>query len=166
MTTTDADSLRVQAFLRALGNELRKVRKDRGWTRQQLLPQLPFKISSQTLATWELATRHITVGRLLELTEALGVHLFDVLTPALAALTDGSAEAITLDLDQVARTRAALLQPLSRWARERLAADPYRRPNVVVIGPDALPWLAVLCQSTTLDLAQQLQRFAAKQSIT
>jgi transcriptional regulator with XRE-family HTH domain len=162
VTTTAGDSLRIRTFLRALGIELRTARKARGWTRKQLLSRLAFGISSQTLATWELATRHITVGRLLELTDTLGVHLFDILTPALAAIAEDSADAITVDLDRVARTRTAMLQPLSRWARERLVADPDHRPIIVVIGPDALPWLAVLCQSTTPDLARHLQRFATK----
>ncbi len=159
MKTAQEDSPRARTFLRALGGELRKARIRRGWTRKQLLLRLPFAASLQTIATWELATRHINVGRFLELTDTLGVNMLDVLTPALAKITEESESAMSVDLVLIARTDIDQLGPLSRWARERLAADPYRRPNVVTIRPTALTWLAVLCEVDTDELTRLLQTF-------
>jgi transcriptional regulator with XRE-family HTH domain len=157
-TTPDTDSHHVRTFLRVLGGELRKARMQQGLTRKQLVHDVPFTISVPTLATWELATRHITVGRLLELTDALGVHLFDVLGPALAAV---AADTVTVDLARMASTHIPALQPLRRWARQRLLTDPPELTRRIIITPGALPWLATVCDSPIPAITHHLRQFTA-----
>lgn len=55
-----------------LGDELQAVRKRKKWTRRDLQRRLPFDVSLQTIATWELGTRHISAERLVLVCDALG----------------------------------------------------------------------------------------------
>lgn len=57
----------TDAYQRILGEELRKLRTERGWTRKELGEKLQSGISLQTLATYELGTRQCSVVRLAEL---------------------------------------------------------------------------------------------------
>ena len=67
------------SYQRVLGDELRRVRKQRGWTRKDLQHRLDNDISLQTLATYELGTRQCSVVRLAELCLAMDVLPHDVL---------------------------------------------------------------------------------------
>ena len=67
------------AYQRVLGDELRSLRKQRGWTRKELNRRLQSDISLQTLATYELGTRQCSVVRLVEICVALGVPAHEVL---------------------------------------------------------------------------------------
>src|SRR5256714_9428176 len=58
-------------YQRVLGEELRKLRRRRGWTRKELNQHLQSDISLQTLATYELGTRQCSVVRLVELCMAM-----------------------------------------------------------------------------------------------
>ncbi|EWM13370.1 hypothetical protein KUTG_03674 [Kutzneria sp. 744] len=58
-------------YQRVLGDELRKLRKQRGWTRKVLQGKLQTEVSLQTLATYELGTRQCSVVRLAEICLAL-----------------------------------------------------------------------------------------------
>src|SRR3981081_3049844 len=57
----------AETYQRILGDELRKLRRQRGWTRKELNQHLQSEISLQTLATYELGTRQCSVVRLVGL---------------------------------------------------------------------------------------------------
>ena len=63
--------LDTATYQRVLGDELRRLRKQRGWTRRDLNRRLQSDISLQTLATYELGTRQCSVVRLVEICLAL-----------------------------------------------------------------------------------------------
>ena len=67
------------AYQRVLGDEIRSLRKQRGWTRKELNKRLQTEISLQTLATYELGTRQCSVVRLVEICHALDVPAHEVL---------------------------------------------------------------------------------------
>ncbi|MGH3950246.1 MAG: helix-turn-helix domain-containing protein, partial [Pseudonocardiaceae bacterium] len=69
----------VETYQRVLGDELRKARKRRGWTRKELNNNLQSDISLQTLATYELGTRQCSVVRLAEICTAMGEQPQEVL---------------------------------------------------------------------------------------
>lgn len=63
----------IDAVIRFLGEELADRRHGKGWTRADLVGRLPKEIHTQTLAAYETAIRSLSVRRLLELCEAMGV---------------------------------------------------------------------------------------------
>lgn len=111
---TASDTKRGQRFMRVLGDELRTARKLRGWSRKDLVVRLPCQISLQTLATYELGTRHCSVARFLELVDTLEVSALDLWARALERITDVEhAPGMHVDLVVAARTgRAGAAAPL------------------------------------------------------
>ncbi|MEV0677934.1 helix-turn-helix transcriptional regulator [Actinosynnema sp. NPDC050436] len=146
------------AYQRVLGDELRSLRKQRGWTRKELNRRLQSEISLQTLATYELGTRQCSVVRLVEICVALGVPAHHVL----ARVHDrvfGEAPAGHLSVDLasvVADTRPELL-PLRRWAQGRLNQIAPGRPAEVHLDLPALEYMAQLCRLSTVDLIRTLR---------
>src|SRR5882672_6371061 len=63
--------LDVATYQRVLGDEIRRLRKQRSWTRKDLNERLQSEISLQTLATYELGTRQVSVIRFVEICLAL-----------------------------------------------------------------------------------------------
>lgn len=72
-----------RAISRALGEELRRTREGRGWSRGQLVARLPSGIGERTLLSYEHGTRHLTVLRLIELCRAQEVAAPTLLNQAL-----------------------------------------------------------------------------------
>jgi transcriptional regulator with XRE-family HTH domain len=112
---TDVDWAR--ALLRVLGDELRRARKDHGWTRQDLLDQLGEDISLKAIATYELGTRKITVARLAAICQTLNTTAAEIIGRAYGRLSDNPDLALgwTIDLHAAARLHPAELTPLRRW---------------------------------------------------
>jgi transcriptional regulator with XRE-family HTH domain len=150
--------LDVATYLRVLGDEIRRLRKQRGWTRKDLNKRLQSEISLQTLATYELGTRQISVVRLVEICRAL-----DELPQELIArvhervFPDLPVGRIRVDLRKVVRDRQPELSTLRRWATDRLAAEPASRSEVH-LDLAALERMAELCRLETIDLITRLQR--------
>jgi len=103
------------SYQRVLGDELRRVRKQRGWTRKELQQRLQSDISLQTLATYELGTRHCSVVRLVELCLAMDVLPQDLLARVHDRVFPGDRPGqIRVDLTRVARDLQPELRPLQR----------------------------------------------------
>jgi transcriptional regulator with XRE-family HTH domain len=146
-----------KAFMRALGDELRTARKQRKWLRRDLLAHLETDLSLQTLATYELGTRHITVVRLVEITLALGASPMDVLARAYQrelAAEEARPGMWLVDLVAASRVRGEELVPLRRWATHRLYQN---GPNPVPLDPAAVSALTMLCGIPTERLYQRLK---------
>jgi transcriptional regulator with XRE-family HTH domain len=58
---------------RAIGEEIRRVRRSLGWTRSQLAERMPTDIHIRTLAAYEQSARQCAIVRLVEICVALGV---------------------------------------------------------------------------------------------
>lgn len=147
-------------FGRVLGDELRQARKQRGWTRKHLRERLAVVplISVQTLATYELGTRSLTVERLVELCAVLQVSASELIARAVrrAACAEPT-DPLPVDLHVVVRDRRPALSPLRRWAHCHLNAVPDGQPTVVHLAQAAVERMAELCGMTALDLMAALR---------
>jgi transcriptional regulator with XRE-family HTH domain len=145
-------------YQRVLGDELRRVRKQRGWTRKQLQHHLDTGISLQTLATYELGTRQCSVVRLAELCLALDVLPHDLLARVHDRVFGNERPGhIRVNLTRVAAERAAELTPLSRWAADRLSQASLGQSQEIYLDLPALERMAELCGIDTADLITRLR---------
>jgi transcriptional regulator with XRE-family HTH domain len=146
------------SYQRVLGDELRKVRKQRGWTRKQLQGRLQNDISLQTLATYELGTRQCSVVRLAELCAALDVLPQELLARVHDRVFSGDRPGhIRVDLAKVVADQQPELLPLRRWATDRLNQSPEGRTREVHLDLAALEQMAELCGLETVDLIARLR---------
>ncbi|RKT52926.1 helix-turn-helix domain-containing protein [Saccharothrix australiensis] len=145
-------------YQRVLGDELRSLRKQRGWTRKELNRRLQSEISLQTLATYELGTRQCSVVRLVEICAALGVPAHRVLARVHdRVFGDAPAGHLTVDLAAVVADARPQLLPLRRWAQGRLRQLTPGQPPEVHLDLPALEYMAQLCQLSTVDLIRTLR---------
>jgi transcriptional regulator with XRE-family HTH domain len=146
------------AYQRVLGDELRSLRKQRGWTRKELNRRLQSDISLQTLATYELGTRQCSVVRLVEICVALGVPAHQVLARVHERVFgDTPAGHLAVDLAAVVADGRPQLLPLRRWAQGRLAQLAPGQAAEVHLDLPALEYMAQLCQLSTVDLIGTLR---------
>jgi transcriptional regulator with XRE-family HTH domain len=146
------------SYQRVLGDELRRVRKQRGWTRKELRHHLDTEISLQTLATYELGTRQCSVVRLAELCVALDVLPHDVLARVHDRVFSNERPGhIRVNLVRMADDRQPELLSLRRWAADRLAQTPPGQPAEVHLDLSALEQMAELCGIDTVELIGRLR---------
>jgi transcriptional regulator with XRE-family HTH domain len=146
-------------YQRVLGDELRRVRKRRGWTRKELQHHLQSDISLQTLATYELGTRQCSVVRLAELCLAMDVLPHDVLARVHDRVFKGDRPGqIRVDLGRMARDTQPDLRPLQRWASDRLAQHGAVEGQEVHLDLAALEQMAELCRLDVVELITRLRR--------
>lgn len=146
------------AYQRVLGDELRTLRKQRGWTRKELNKRLQTEISLQTLATYELGTRQCSVVRLVEICHALDVPAHEVMARVHERVFgDTPAGHLTLNLDHIVAHESPKLVPLRRWAQGRLHQLPPGNSHDVHLDLPALENMAQLCQLSTVELIRTLR---------
>src|SRR5262245_33503720 len=103
---------------RAIGEELRRAREATGWSRGQLVAQLPSGIGDRTLLSYEHGTRHLTVIRLIELCLVLGVAAPTLLNQALQrARIRLQNLVLQIDLKHLLNDRNEKFRPMHQWAR-------------------------------------------------
>ncbi|HVK22375.1 MAG TPA: helix-turn-helix transcriptional regulator [Actinokineospora sp.] len=151
--------MRIDAttYQRVLGDEIRRLRKQRGWTRKELNSRLQTEISLQTLATYELGTRQCSVVRFVEICLALEEHPHDLLARVHDRVFAGTAAGrIKVDLRAVVGHQSSDLLPLRRWAAERLAEHTGPAPAEVHLDITAIERMAELCGLDTMALVGKL----------
>lgn len=149
-------------YQRALGDELRKARKRRGWTRKNLQDRLACEISLQTLATYELGTRQCSVVRLAELCLALDEPPHQLLERVHQRMfVEDTSGKVRVNLANAAADRSQELLPLRKWAADRLSAGGRSGPAEVALDLSALEQLAQLCGLDTVELLRRLQGLAS-----
>ncbi|HEX2132501.1 MAG TPA: helix-turn-helix transcriptional regulator [Actinophytocola sp.] len=148
-------------YQRVLGDELRRLRKQRGWTRRDLNRRLQSDISLQTLATYELGTRQCSVVRLVEICLALDEVPHELMARVHQRVFTGSSVGrIRVDLRKVVRDTQPELLPLRRWAKGRLAELNGHHAPDVNLDISALERMAELCGVDTLDLIARLRQIS------
>jgi len=125
----------------ALGAELRRLRRARGWTRRDVVAHLSMSISLQTLASWEHGTRAISMARFVELCVTLGERPHIVLERIDDAVLRGDDTAIRMDLASVVGLARPELGPLRQWAAARLDEG----GTAIMLPAAAVDRLAQLC---------------------
>lgn len=151
--------LDTATYQRVLGDELRRLRKKRGWTRRDLNRRLQSDISLQTLATYELGTRQCSVVRLVELCLALDEVPHELLARVhQRVFSDSPVGRIRIDLRKVVRDNQPELLPLRRWAKGKLTEINGHQSPEVCLDISALERMAELCGVETVDLIARLRQ--------
>jgi transcriptional regulator with XRE-family HTH domain len=156
------DEVAEKAISRALGEELRRAREAKGWSRAQLVARLPSGIGDRTLLSYEHGTRHLTVLRFIELCRALGVAAPTLLTQALQrARIHLQNLVLRIDLRYLLNDRSDPFRPMHQWARNKLNENP---GAVVELPPSSVRELATFTGCTFKELANHLARFQPEEA--
>lgn len=145
---------------RFMGLELRRLRRAHGWTRRNLRDRLRavtgHDLSTQTLATYELGTRSLSIERLAAVCFTLGVRPADVCATVddqVLGATAQLAATIPVDLRKVSQTGRADLAGVQAWALTQL--DEGRQHAMLT--PPAIASLAEVCGLEVADLTSELR---------
>jgi transcriptional regulator with XRE-family HTH domain len=154
-------SEQLDQFARVLGDLLRTARKERGWTRKQMRAEMGAdeedEVSLQTLATYELGTRRLSVERLVELCAVLEQRPDELLLRATTLAFGDHDGRLKVDLSALAHTTDPRLRPLQRWAGVRARQCPEGRAPVEELDAHALTALAGIAGAPMYDLVQALR---------
>lgn len=153
--------LDADEYQRVLGEELRELRKRRGWTRKELGERLTSEISLQTLATYELGTRHCSVVRLVELCMAMEEQPQELLARVQRRVYPVQADRVRVSLRALATVENTELAPLRRWAQGQLRqTEPTPSVTEVQLDDYAIGWLAQLCGTDAVSLTARLRQLS------
>ncbi len=120
-----------------------------------MVKRVEFELHVQTLATYEQGTRQCTLGRFVAICQALGVSALDVLKDAMEQTEVPPHKLVcAVDLRVIMAGIDPELEPLRRWARNRLIAD--SKTPVVPLEPDEVATLAMFCGLSHEDFFQRL----------
>ncbi len=145
------------AISRAAGEELRRARDAKGWSRDRLVKLLPSGIGARTLLSYEHGTRHLTLLRFVEICRALEVSPAHVLCLALQrARIHLDTLALWVDLRQVVTDRTVEFGAMVKWAHNKLIECP---GGVVEVTPSGVAELATMIGSSNAALAAYFTRF-------
>jgi transcriptional regulator with XRE-family HTH domain len=146
-----------KATARAIGQELRRAREARGWSRLQLVARLPSGIGDRTLLSYEHGTRHLTMLRFIEICQALETDSATLHRKALQRARI-NLENLTLRVDVrfLLNDRSDTYRPMHQWARNCLNEHPN---GIVDVAPETVHNLALFVGCTYLELVNYLARF-------
>lgn len=114
-----------KAIQKAVGEELRRAREARGWSRVELADRLPSGIGDRTVLSYEHGTRELSFLRLLEICWALDVDLTSLVRTALQrARINLDKQAIHVDLRALSRDESVTYRSMVQWARNALNEYP------------------------------------------
>jgi transcriptional regulator with XRE-family HTH domain len=150
---TALEDIAPEVLARILGAELRDERRARGWTRKDLHSHLGRDLALQTIATWELGTRKISVQSLFDTCGALKLLPSAVLAAVEARCEIGRDE-LAVDLRDLAVHGPPELAPARRWAHATLRPG---LPTRVLLIPEAVRLLAELCEIEVSEMEEHLR---------
>jgi transcriptional regulator with XRE-family HTH domain len=149
---------------RAVGEELRRAREARGWSRAQLVAQLPSGIGDRTLLSYEHGTRNLTMARFIELCHVLREDPAKLLNRALQrARINLDSLVIRVDLRALLKDGSDTFRPMHQWARNTLNEHP---DGTVELAPVVVQNLASFVGCPWQALSSYLARFVPNQHNT
>lgn len=152
-----SDEALNKAISLAVGEELRRAREAKGWTRGYFVKQLPSGIGARTLLSYEHGTRHLTVLRLVEVCKVLETAAPHVLGLALQrARICLNRLALWVDLRLLVADNTTQFRSMILWAHNKLIEHP---DGIVEVTPSAVREMATMMSATHGDLAVYLTRF-------
>lgn len=159
-----------QAIVRAIGEELRRARASAGWTRPQLVRSMKTRIPVNTYACYEQGIRQCSIPRLVEICEALGIGISELIDLALQRLElDLDRSVVQIDLRKIILDERAELRLLRRWARNRIKQEdsPNASPqsSVVRLQWSAMKEIATLCGVSKDFLLRCIQEFTPESAL-
>jgi transcriptional regulator with XRE-family HTH domain len=146
-----------QLAARAVGEVLRQAREVRGWTRLELVANLPSGIGDRTLLSYEHGSRALTVLRFLELCQSLQVEAPSLLSRGLQQARI-LLENVVLDVNLYAllRDQSPQFRSMHQWARNKLNRHP---DGIATVAPATVLELADFTGCRTEELTAYLARF-------
>ena len=152
-----SDALLDKAISRAIGEELRRVREAKGWTRGYLASVLPSGIGARTLLSYEHGTRHLTVMRFLEICKVLDAVAPHVLGLGLqrARLRLESLD-LWVDLRALLSDRTTQFRSMIMWAHNKRIEYP---EGVVKVTQSGVREMATMISTTARELTEYLVKF-------
>jgi len=155
--TATPEPVTHKAIVRAIGDELRIAREERGWTRVFLAKRLPSGVGTRTLLSYEHGTRTMTVTRFIEICHVLGASATELLGRAFQRARIRLEELVLqVDLMALLADDAPGLVPLHRWAHRKLRRQQSR---VAELTPDAVMELADAFGCSKRELTEYLAGF-------
>jgi hypothetical protein len=161
-------------FRRAIGDELRAIRRGRlNWSRAKQLSQMRDVSdigSTQTLTTYELGTREISLIRFVELCRVMGVRASDVLASVESEVLDAVDTPIRLtrvevDLRVLSRLPEGPLTPLMKWACAELWSGRALESPIRPLSADALDTMATLCGLDAGALLTEIRKIHKREGV-
>lgn len=147
---------------RVVGEEVRRRREARGWSRAHFVEMLPSGIGERTLMAYEHGLRQLTLVRLAELSWALGVDPSAVFARGLQrARVLVECVPLEVDLRALLRDERVKFRALRQWGLNMLNEHP---GGVVEVEPAAVRNLAAFMGCAHRDLADHLARFVVEDS--
>lgn len=159
-----------QTIVRAIGEELRRARASAGWTRPQLVRCMTTRIPVNTYAGYERGIRQCSIPRLVEICQALGVDVAELIELALQRLElDMEKSVVQIDLHKVVLDERTELRLLRRWARNRMKEDTLPTEShhsaVVRLQWSAVKEIATLCGVSKGFLRRCIREFAPESAL-
>lgn len=151
------DPATADEIVRAVGKELRLAREERGWSRVQLVARMPSGIGERTVLSYEQGTRCLTLLRLIEQCDVLGISVAGLITLAFqrARVRLGHLD-LLVDLPALLDDDTVKFRPIHPWARNKLRRQGTR---VATVLPSVVDELADFICCDREDLANHLARF-------
>lgn len=155
------DDISDKLLAKILGREIRLVREAHGWSRGDLVKQLPSRIGDRTLLSYEHGIRALTVTRLIEICRVLGVGAGEIIDRVVEKARDLRALSFHVSLIEVQQDRRPEFESVRLWAATRLndgdtsvALAPVTvREMAAILGFSHSALAAYLVQFTTEDAA-------------
>ena len=143
------------SYSREVGERLRQVRVDRGWSLQEVERASGGRWKAAVIGSYERGDRNISATRLLELAEFYGVRPADVL-PGETAPQRGFGTTIVLDLRRL-EALGPRYAPLRRYLETiQIQRGDFNR-RVLSVRSEDLRALAVIHESTPETLVEELR---------
>lgn len=145
------------AITSAVGEELRRLREARRWSRGQVVAMLPSRIGDRSLLAYEHGTRQLSLLRLAELSWALDVAASTVFSRGLQRsrlLLHRSTLAV--DLRALAADERVHFKALVQWAKNMLCDCP---DGIAEVEPATVKHFARFVGCSEKEMTDHLLRF-------
>jgi transcriptional regulator with XRE-family HTH domain len=155
----EQDEVTDRAYARILGQEIRRAREARGWTRVDLADRLPSGIGDRTLLSYEHGVRHLTVVRFVEISRALGIAAHEILQRASEKARDLTAYSLRVNLHALARDERDGYEKVRSWAKTRVEKVP---AGILLLNPFTVREIAYFLGFTHGALTAYLAEFTTE----
>lgn len=165
-TVDDVDG----AIVRAVGEELRRVRTGAGWSRPELVKRMKKRVPVNTYACYEQGLRQCSIPRLVEICQVLGVSALEVLGLAFQRLElDMEETMVRIDLRKIIEDDRDELHQLRQWACHRMQEDAIAvnscEPAVVRLRWDVVKEMGKCCGLSPMRLRRYIRDFTPESAL-
>ena len=147
-------------YAKALGERLRRIRTQKNMSLQDVQQASEGRWKAAVVGAYERGDRNVTVAKLSELSEFYGVPVSEILPDDDGTQAPGGVEQrrkVVLDLESLDRVPEQERDPLSRFTTAIQIQRGDFNGRVLTIREDDLMALALLYQTSSVELARRLE---------